>query len=223
VAWESNNLLTDNPDAKNVVALRSFNVPGVVTTPIVIDPPVRGTDTVTLNWTGGAGPFLVQGKMDINGATWTDLVTTPDRTAKVPLVGGAMFLRVQDGATKTVKLFKAVLNGANERPSPVVTPATGVGLLALEGTTATYAVSYSGLTAASSAAHVHGPATPEEAKGVMFAIDGPIGPTAGLFSGVKTGLTPAQVTAIETGMTYFNIHTVGPNAGGEIRGTIVAP
>jgi hypothetical protein len=222
VAWESKNLLTDNPDAKPVVALRSFKVEGGEVTPIEISV-ARGTDTINLSWTGGNGPFLVQGKLaGINGA-WTDLVTTTDRSAKIPLVGGSGFLRVQDGATKTVKLFKAILNGANERPNPVVTPATGVGLLALEGDKATYFVSYSGLTAITTAAHVHGLGTAEEAKGVLFPIDGPLGATAGLFSGVKTGLPAATVTGIETGMTYFNIHTQGANSGGEIRGQILAP
>ena len=37
------------------------------------------------------------------------------------------------GTTKSVKLFKATMNGANERTTPVTTPGTGVGLLALDG------------------------------------------------------------------------------------------
>ena len=47
----------------------------------------------------------------------------------------------------------------------------------------------------------------------------PIGVTSGSFTDFWTGLTAAQITALETGNTYINIHTVDFPTG-EIRGQI---
>jgi hypothetical protein len=43
--------------------------------------------------------------------------------------------------------------------------------------------------------------------------------TSGAFTDIWTGLTTDQITALETGNTYINIHTVD-FPGGEIRGQI---
>jgi hypothetical protein len=182
-------------------------------------------DSVTLTWTGGNGPFLVQGRQTLGTGNWVDLMTTTERTAVIPMATSTLFLRVQDEATGTVRLFRASLNGANERPAPgITTPARGVGLLAVNGTQATYWVRYWDLTTPISNAHVHGPASVDASAGVLFltplAGGGAFpGPTSGQISGTQT-LTAEQLTAIETGMTYFNIHSQ-MHAGGEIRGQIL--
>ncbi len=180
---------------------------------------ISGTGLV-LNWTGGTGPFLVQGKLSINDP-WIDLKTTSDRTATMPMAGTAGFFRVVDGTPKTVRLFKATLNAANERPTPNSSPGTGIGLLALDGLTATYVVSYQNLTAAPHLYHVHGLGGPDAAVGVKFNLvpAGTLSAANGLFVGQST-VDQATADGIIAGQTYFNVHTPN-NPGGEIRGQIV--
>jgi hypothetical protein len=50
----------------------------------------------------------------------------------------------------------------------------------------------------------------------------PIGVTAGAFSGTAI-LTAAQETMFLGDLLYINIHSVGPFAGGEIRGQVLVP
>lgn len=52
-----------------------------------------------LSWFGGSGPFLVQRKLQVTNATWTDVITTSDTTASISLDGAAGFIRVVDNAT----------------------------------------------------------------------------------------------------------------------------
>ena len=54
-----------------------------------------GTNAI-LTWSGGAAPFVVQMKTDLFDATWSDRLTTSDRTATVALEGFAGFLRIRD-------------------------------------------------------------------------------------------------------------------------------
>lgn len=188
--------------------------------PINITASRDGTN-LKLTWTGGEAPFGVQGKLTLGDANWTDLATVTDRTASIPLTGATGFIRVQSKTTKSVKLFRAVLSGAAERPNPVTTTtATGLGWLALDGTTATYYLSYSGLSAPSTAAHVHSPADATAAAGVAFGLTGgAFGNTAGSFIGVAT-VNATQAADIAAGKGYFNIHTTA-NPGGEIRGQLL--
>lgn len=199
------------------IAFYDIAPPAVAATAATITSVVaEGTDVV-LTWTGGTAPFLVQG-VGALGGTWVDLYTTSSRTARIPRALSNMFLRVESGTTKTVTLFKSVLNGANERPNPVTTPGTGIGLLALNGTTASYWVTYSGLTAGATASHVHGPADANGSAGVLFGL-GSVSGTAGVIAGTSA-ITATQAGHITAGNSYFNIHT-SANTGGEIRGQLV--
>ncbi len=193
--------------------------PAAAPEPLTITSISADSTDVVFSWQGGTGPFLVQGTAALGATpTWVDLQTTTSRTARIPRALPMTFFRIQDGTTKTVSLFKSVLNGANERPTPVSTPGVGIGLLALNGTTATYWVTYSGLTASASAAHVHGPADATTSAGVMFGI-GSVSGTAGVISGTAT-ITAPQAANISAGNSYFNIHTTA-NPGGEIRGQLL--
>jgi hypothetical protein len=196
----------------------AFTVPG--STAITFTPPTVGASGLVLSWTGGTGPFLVQGKLGLTDA-WIDLVTTSQRTVTIPLAGFSGFFRVVDGTSKTVKLFHAKLSGANERPTPVTTAGTGTGLLALDGLTATYVVSYQNLSSAPSAYHLHGLGTAEQAVGVKFGLmpSGALSAAGGLFVG-QNAVDQATADGIADGQTYFNIHTAA-NGGGEIRGQVL--
>jgi hypothetical protein len=107
-------------------------------------------------------------------------------------------------------------------------------------------VSFSGLTSADTAAHIHCCVAPGGNAGVATTLPAfagfPLGVTSGSFSNALFDLTsltfynPAFVTAnggtaataeatllagMAAGQTYFNIHT-STNPGGEIRGFLVA-
>ncbi len=187
---------------------------------ITFNPTTVGASGLILSWAGGTGPFLVQGKLGLTDA-WIDLVTTSQPTATIPLAGFSGFFRVMDGTSKTVKLFRATLNGANERPTPITTPGTGTGLLALDGLTVNYVVSYQNLTSAPVAYHLHGLGTADQAVGVKFALVpvGTLSAASGQFAGQST-VDQDTANGIAAGQTYFNVHTVN-NGGGEIRGQVL--
>jgi hypothetical protein len=122
-------------------------------------------------------------------------------------------------------LYTVTLNGANERPNPNSSTATGSGTLTLNANNSlSYDIVYSGLGSDWTANHIHGPATREQAAGVLFGLNAPTGPS-GLRSGQITGTTPilnaTQLGQLNSELWYVNIHSVNLG-GGEIRGQIVA-
>ena len=125
--------------------------------------------------------------------------------------------------------FDAAMNGANERPNPVTTNATGTVTIVKDGPTYTYTITYTGLSSAPTGAHIHGPGGTSAAAGVLvpFATTGaPAG------SGTLTGtFTAATILAsrgvsgdsldalLRSGNAYANVHSTS-NPGGEIRGQL---
>jgi CHRD domain len=111
--------------------------------------------------------------------------------------------------------FKADLSGASEVP-PVMSAGKGSATASLDTATKmlTWTVTYSGLTP--TAAHIHGPAGPGANAGVLV----PLGnaPFPNPIKGSAT-LTDAQISDLEAGQTYINLHTAD-NKGGEIRGQL---
>jgi CHRD domain len=192
---------------------------GLVAAPLALVNSSLSGGNFNLTWTGGQAPFVVQWSPTITPASWIDLYTTTANSAAIPVVGSRSFVRVQSGATRTVKLFKSSLSGANEIPA-VDTPATGSGILALDGNTLTYYVSYSNLMATATLAHLHGPAPVNGIAPPLFdLIPTPAFGTSGILSGTRM-LTAAEVTHLEGGQTYVNVHS-GVHGGGEIRGQAV--
>ena len=174
---------------------------------------------VTISWTGGTPPFLLQAKGDLDD-TWTSLITTSNRSVTVPLFGTELFFRVVSGTTNNIRLFKGVLSGANERPTPVTTSATGAAIAAFDGTQVFYYLEYAGLSGNATAAHIHGPAGINANAGVLlgFVAESPLG-RSGSFSGSATA-APAVLDAAAAGNAYFNVHSTS-FGGGEIRGQLV--
>ncbi len=192
-----------------------------VQTPLILSASIANGE-VTVSWTGGVGPFLLQATGDLNDA-WVNILTTTNRSATLPLLGSELFFRVTGGATNTVRLFKATLTGAAERPTPVVTPGSGVGIAAFEGSRVFYYAEYRNLRANTTAAHFHGPAGVEASAGVLLGLvhDGTPGRT-GVYSG--TANAPAGLLdAAAAGNVYYNIHSAAPDGvpGGEVRGQLV--
>lgn len=190
--------------------------------PVTLSAPSLTEGLLTVTWTGGGGPFLVEQKADL-GQPWggSSLVVT-ERSVTLPVTGGTVFVRVADAAVIGPLEFSANLAGANERPEPVNSPGTGTGTFTLKDSTLTFAVTYSGLTATANAAHIHGPAGSDENAPPLIDLapfNGGAFGTAGTFTG-KVILTAPQKAALLGGQTYVNIHT-GNFGAGEIRGQIV--
>ena len=84
----------------------------------------------------------------------------------------------------------------------------------LDGKTLTYSATYKDLTGPPVAAHFHAAAAPG-GNGPPV-VPATVGPSP--IKGTAT-LTDAQITDLNAGKWYFNVHTAA-NPGGEIRGTV---
>jgi hypothetical protein len=131
-----------------------------------------------------------------------------------------------DPAGPTPETFTATMTGAAERPNPVTTAATGTGTVTFNPATSTftYSMSVSNITGVT-AAHIHGPATTEEAAGVLVPLTTPTSATVnGTFGAAQ--ITAAGVSLdsllslMRGGRTYINVHTTA-NPPGEIRGQLL--
>lgn len=114
------------------------------------------------------------------------------------------------------RVFKATLNGASEVP-PTTSAGTGEATVTLNTATRriSWDVTYSGLSGPAKAAHIHGPAAPGKNAPVVVPFTGSL---ASPIKGSKV-LTAAQVSSLEAGNYYVNIHTAQHPAG-EIRGQL---
>jgi hypothetical protein len=143
------------------------------------------------------------------------------RAIALAIVLGATLVHVQVASAAGVQVFTASLTGAQQVPS-VTTPATGTGTVVLNAaeTHITVNLTFSGLTSAANAAHIHGTAPAGSNAGVLFDFTGVTpGATSGTIPEQTFAITPAQIADLRAGLFYFNVHTA-TNGGGEIRGQI---
>lgn len=117
----------------------------------------------------------------------------------------------------TAAVLHATLSGAAEVPA-VTTTGTGAATLWLVGNHLSWNVTYSGLSANAIAAHIHGPAAPGAATGVIIPFSGASG-TSGTITGSVNVTNTAYLGYIVDGLTYVNVHT-STNPNGEIRGQV---
>lgn len=135
----------------------------------------------------------------------------------------AVTFLVAGSAQAAVINFGALLTGGQETP-PNASPATGSAFVLFDDITKEFVfnLSFSGLTAPITVAHVHkapvGVPGPVEFDIAGLLVDG-TGKTTGIFAGLKV-LSAAQETALMAGELYFNLHT-STFPGGEIRGQIL--
>ena len=134
-------------------------------------------------------------------------------------------------SSQAATVFTATLTGAGENP-PNASPGIGTGVFTLSTseTMLTVDLSFSGLTAPASAAHIHCCAGPGTNAAVVLNFVGtgfPTGVTAGTYDHTFTlatdliGITPAAfLSALFAGTTYANIHNAN-FPGGEIRGQLI--
>ena len=129
-----------------------------------------------------------------------------------------------DSTTGVATSFTASMLGAYEVPA-VTTNATGSATFSISGTTLTFTLNYTGLTATQSHIHI-GP--PDETGGVAVTL------CSATTTACSSGLTGTRsldagqtqvadfaelVDELRTRGAYVNVHTTA-NPGGEIRGTI---
>jgi hypothetical protein len=116
--------------------------------------------------------------------------------------------------------YSARLNALQQVPAAATT-ATGAGIVLLNATETqiTVDLSFTGLSSAAMAAHIHGPAAAGANAGVLFNFSGVPAATAGSMPTQAFAITPGQVAQLKAGQFYFNIHT-GSFPDGEIRGQI---
>jgi hypothetical protein len=119
-------------------------------------------------------------------------------------------------------IFTATLTGAQESP-PIASTATSSGTVVLNTAQdmITVDLSWSGLVGGpASAAHIHCCASPGTNAAVLFAFSGVPAATSGAIPEQTFAITSVQVTELEAGLMYFNIHDAA-FPGGEIRGQIL--
>ena len=141
--------------------------------------------------------------------------------AIVTAVGVACNDNNSTGIPAGLEVFKATLNGANERPTPVTSTATATALVTVLGTQISWKVDVTTAIDSVIAGHIHRGAA-EEAGGVIQNLSPTatgIGFTGTLANG--SALPPDSViTLMRAGKAYVNIHTKA-HGGGEIRGQLV--
>ena len=137
-------------------------------------------------------------------------------------------------------IYMTVLGGANENP-PSGSPATGTSIVTLNGNLLTVNETYSALSVAAAAAHIHCCSSIGVNAAVAVPFTGFPGTTSGTYmqtfdltlastytasfvtaSGGTAALAEAALIAgLNAGQTYANIHDA-VNPGGEIRGQLAA-
>lgn len=114
--------------------------------------------------------------------------------------------------------FSADLKGTAEVP-PTDSAATGKveATLDTESKVFTWTVTYEGLSGDATGAHFHGPAAADANAGPVVPLADPL---ASPINGNAT-LTDEQITQLQGGQWYFNLHTA-KFPDGEIRGQVMA-
>ena len=159
------------------------------------------------------------------------------------IAAGALAAALLASASAQATTFTSILSGANERPVPVVSFASGTGSLFLADDQNSFSIQidFTGLSANAAAAHIHCCSGPNANAGVAIGFAPPAataGSILGSFDltlastytsgflngaggGTVSGARGAFLAGLASGNAYFNIHdSVYP--GGEIRGQVTA-
>jgi hypothetical protein len=117
------------------------------------------------------------------------------------------------------QVFVANLTSAQEVPTNATT-GKGVCTITLNAaeTQININLTYSGLSSAANAGHIHGPAPVGVNAGILITFTGVTG-TSNTIIISGQAITPTQVQQLRSGQLYVNVHTVN-NSGGEIRGQL---
>jgi len=124
------------------------------------------------------------------------------------------------GIPAGLEVFTATLNGANERPTPVTTTATGSAIVTVLGNLVSWKVDVVDIDSIIAGHIHHGPVDSAGPVRVNFSP----AVTRQNFTGTATvgsiTVGDSVLTWLRDGKAYVNIHTA-VNGGGEIRGQLV--
>ncbi len=115
-------------------------------------------------------------------------------------------------SAEMVKYSADLTSGAVVPPTDSSATGTADVTVDTDANTASWTVSYEGLTGDATAAHIHGPASEGENAGPVIDMSGAIMEGEG-------EITADQISELEDGKYYVNIHTE-ENPDGEIRGQL---
>ena len=151
--------------------------------------------------------------------------------ASATMLAAAGFVACNDSTTAPASTtFIATMTGANERPTPNTSSATGTATYVLTGNLLSYVVTVNGLTAPASGAHIHvGASTVAGPIVVPYTVSatqsgvvstGTIDLTFPIVSGNSSITGDSLKVLLNNGNAYTNVHN-SSFPGGEIRGQIV--
>jgi len=124
------------------------------------------------------------------------------------------------GIASAQTTYHAILTGLQEVPANAST-ATGMGTVILNAAQNLITVdeNWSGLSAPATISHIHGPAAPGVNASPIFTFTGVPSATSGAIPEQSFAITAAQVSQLQGGLFYMNVHD-GTFPGGEIRGQL---
>ncbi len=139
-----------------------------------------------------------------------------------PFLHAALFASALVTASASPITFVATLTGSQETP-PTTSPGIGISFVVLNSPQdmITVDLTFANLVAPATAAHIHGPAAPGTPAPVVFPLAGVPAATFGTLPTQTFPVMPAQVTQLESGLWYVNVHSA-TYPGGEIRGQLLA-
>jgi hypothetical protein len=141
--------------------------------------------------------------------------------ATISVIGVACSDDNTTGIPAGLEVYKATLNGANERPTAVTSTATATALVTVLGNSISWKVDINNAIDSVIAGHIHR-GGPEDAGGVIQGLS-PTPTGIGFTGTVANGAVvppDSVITLMRAGLAYVNIHTKA-HTGGEIRGQLV--
>lgn len=193
-----------------------FNIAGE---PLVVDAPAVTGAGFNATWVGGAGPFSLEKKQEIDEAHFAHVAATAGRAIQDVASGPTAWYRIVDLGHAPTLWLNLALHGSAVRPNGVDTSGVGFGYLRVKGNTLSFTVAFENLSSPVTGAFLRGPASSANPGGILIDLT-PFknagATTSGTFIGA-TPITPDQKAAILGNTTYVDLTTT-LNPNGEIRG-----
>jgi hypothetical protein len=199
-AYTIRGILTQNTNSPNVNLNRGYQLTVSKFSDIVTDPPP--SMTITGSHSG-----------NVTALSW-------DAT---PYAYSYSVLKASDvvGPYLPTAGYQAHMLAANENPG---NRSTGVGFgtveLSPDESTITVNMTFGGLTAPATVAHIHGPAGAGTNASVLFPFTGVPAATSGSIPQQTFAINPTQVGYLKNGLLYMNVHN-GNFPGGELRAQLL--